>query len=84
MTYKKHINYLSNKLYKIIYTIKEIYLLDGSNLILLYNSFFLSNLSYGIKVWSNTYKSNITKLIMLPKKVIIIINKQIIVKSKLH
>ena len=50
---------------------------------LLYNLFYLSNLSYGIEVWSNTYKSNITKLIMLQKKVIRIINKQIIYKSKL-
>ena len=49
---------------------------------MLYNSFYLSNLSYGIEVWSNTYKSNITKLIMLQKKVIRI-NKQIIDKSKL-
>ena len=51
---------------------------------MLYNSFYLSNLTYGIEVWSNTYnKSNITKLIMLQKKVIRIINKQIIDKSKL-
>ena len=83
MTYKKHINYLSNKLSKIIYTIKKISFLDTKNLILLYNSFYLSNLSYGIDVWSNTYKSNITKLIMLQKKVIRIINKQIIDISKL-
>ena len=78
MTYKKHINYLSNKLSKIIYTIKKISFLDTKNFILLYNSFYLSNLSYGIEVWSNT-----TKLIMLQKKVIRIINKQIIDKSKL-
>ena len=77
MTYKKHINYLSNKLSKIIYTIKKISFLDTKIFILLYNSFYLSNLSYGIEVWSNTYKSNITKLIMLQKKVIRIINKQI-------
>ena len=83
MTYKKHINYLSNKLSKIIYNIKKISFLDTKNLILLYNSLYLSNLSYGIEVWSNTYKSNITKLIMLQKKVIRIINKQIIDKSKL-
>ena len=50
---------------------------------MLYNSFYLSNLSYGIEVWSNTYKSNITKLIILQKKVIRISNKQIIDKSKL-
>ena len=50
---------------------------------LLYNSFYVSNLSYGIEVWSNTYNSNITKLIMLQKIVIRIINKQIIDKSKL-
>ena len=78
MTYKKHINYLSNKLSKIIYTIKKISFLDTKNFILLYNSFYLSNLSYGIEVWSNT-----TKLNMLQKKVIRIINKQIIDKSKL-
>ena len=83
MTYKKHINYLSNKLPKIIYTIKKISFLDTTNLILLYNSLYLSNLSYGIEVWSNTYKSNITKLIMLQKKVIRIINKKIIYKLKL-
>ena len=83
MTYNKHINYLSNKLSKIIYTIKKISFLDTTNLMLLYNSFYLSNLLYGIEVWSNTYKSNITKLIMLQKKVIRIINKKIIDKSKL-
>ena len=33
MTYKKHINYLSNKLSKIIYTIKKISFLDTKNLI---------------------------------------------------
>ena len=72
-----------NKLSKIIYTIKKISFLNTKNLILLYNLFYLSNLSYGIEVWSNTYKSNITKLIMLQKKVIRIINKQIIDKSNL-
>ena len=51
MTYKKHIHYLSNKLSKIIYIIKKISFLDTKNLILLYNSFYLSNLSYGIEVW---------------------------------
>ena len=62
MTYTKYINYLSNKLSKIIYiyiyiyiyTIIIIYFLDTNKFILLYNSLFLSNLSYGIEVWSNT------------------------------
>ena len=58
MTYTKYINYLSNKLSKIIYiyiyTIIIIYFLDTKKFILLYNSLFLSNLSYGIEVWSNT------------------------------
>ena len=83
MTYKSHINYLSNNLSKIIYTIKKISFLDKKNLILLYNIIYLSNLSYDIEVWSNTFKSNITKLIMLQKKVIRIINKQIIDKLPL-
>ena len=75
MTYEKHLNYVSNKLSKMIYiyTINVVYykkksFLDTQICILLYNSFYLSNLSYGIEVWSNTCKSNITNLIMLQKK----------------
>ena len=30
--------------------------LSTENMILLYNSFFLSNISYGIEIWGNTYK----------------------------
>ena len=41
--------------------------LSTENIILLYNSFLLLNISYGIKMWGNTYKSNIN-IIMLLKK----------------
>ena len=50
MTYKKHINYLSNKLSKLYLGIKKISFLDTKNLIMFYNSFYLFNLSYGIEV----------------------------------
>ena len=49
MTYKKHINYLSNNLSKIIYTIKTISFLDTTNLILLYNSFIYLIYHMGLK-----------------------------------
>ena len=49
MTYTQNINYVSNKLSKCIYTINKIYFLDTNKLMLLYNLFYLSNLSYGIE-----------------------------------
>ena len=47
-------------------------------MILLYNSFFLSNISYGIEIWGNTYQSNINIIMLLQKKIIRIINKKIL------
>ena len=41
--------------------------LGTENMILLFNSFVLLNISYGIKMWGNTYKSNITIIMLLQK-----------------
>ena len=47
---------------------KKISFLSTENMILLYNSFFLSNISYGIEIWGNIYKSNINIIMLSPKK----------------
>ena len=48
-------------------------------MILLYNSFCLFTISYGIEIWGNTYKSNINIFMLLQQqKIIIIINKKIL------
>ena len=71
------------KLSKIIYLIKRLSYLNIKNLILLYNSLFLSNLTYGIEIWDNIYNSNLNILNLSQKKIIRIINKKIIDNSKL-
>ena len=57
---------------------KKVSFLSTENMILLYKSFFLSNISYGIEIWGNTYKSNINIIMLLQKKIIRIINKKIL------
>ena len=71
------------KLSKIIYLIKRLSYLNITNLILLYNSLFLSNLTYGIEIWGNIYNYNLNILNLSQKKIIRIINKKIIDNSKL-
>ena len=71
------------KLSKIIYLIKRLSYLNINNLILLYNSLFLSNLTYGIEIWGNIYNSNLNILNLSQQKIIRIINKKIIDNSKL-
>ena len=78
-----HIDNLNMKLSKIIYLIKRLSYLNIKNLILLYNSLFLSNLTYGIEIWGNIYNSNLNILNLSQKKIIRIINKKIIDNSKL-
>ena len=55
-------------------------ILNIKYLILLYNSLFLSNLSYGIEIWGDIYNYNLNILHLSHKT---IINKNIIDNSKL-
>ena len=57
---------------------KKVSFLSTENMILLYNSFFLSDISYDIEIWRNTYKSNINIIMLLQKKIIRIINNKIL------
>ena len=83
LSFNIHIDNLNMKLSKIIYLIKRLSYLNIKNLILLYNSLFLSNLTYGIEIWGNIYNSNLNILNLSQKKIIRIINKKIIDNSKL-
>ena len=83
LSFNIHIDNLNMKLSKIIYLIKRLSYLNITNLILLYNSLFLSNLTYGIEIWGNIYNSNLNILNLSQKKIIRIINKKIIDNSKL-
>ena len=55
---------------------KKVSFLSTENMILLYNSFFLSNISYGIEIWGNTYKSNINIIMLLKKKLSELLTKK--------
>ena len=53
LTYSFHIINLCNKLSKIVYLFRNLKFLNIRNLIILYNSLFLSNMSYVIEIWGN-------------------------------
>ena len=81
LSFNIHIDNLNIKLSKIIYLIKRLSYLNITNLILLYNSLFLSNLTYGIEIWGHIYNSNLNILNLSQKIIIRIINKKIIDNS---
>ena len=56
---------------------KKVSFLSTENMIF-YITFFLSNISYVIEIWGNTYKSNINIIMLLQKKIIRIIIKKIL------
>ena len=68
LSFNIHIDNLNMKLSKIIYLIKRLSYLNIKNLILLYKSLFLSNLTYGIEIWGNIYNSNLNILNLSQKK----------------
>ena len=64
LSFKHHIDYLVNKLYKIkskIYFLKKTYKLNTKTLLNLYFSFFYPHINYWNAIWACTYKSNINK-----------------------
>ena len=74
ITWKKHINYISNKIAKGIGIIKKVRkYLNSETLISLYYSFIYPYLIYCNQVWGNTCKSNMNSVVLLQKKIIRII-----------
>ena len=65
LSFKHHIDYLVNKLYKIkskIYFLKKTYKLNTKTLLNLYYSLFYPHINYCNTVWACNYKSNIQKI----------------------
>ena len=74
ITWKNHINSISNKIAKGIGIIKKVRkCLNSDTLISLYYSFVYQYMIYCNHVWGNTCKSNMNSLILLQKKIIRII-----------
>ena len=64
LSFKHHIDYLVNKVYKIksnIYFLKRIYKLNTKTLLNFYFSLFYPHINYCNTVWACNYKSNIKK-----------------------
>lgn len=69
MSWENHINYMVTKLSQIIgSTCRSRYLLPKCAKMIIYNSLFLSCLSYCTLVWGSTTSTNIHKLSLLQKK----------------
>ena len=68
LTYSFHIINFCNKLSNIVYLFLKLTFLNIRNLILLYNSLFLSNMSYGIEIWGNVYEYRLKKIGINTKK----------------
>lgn len=74
ISWELHSNYIRKKIAKgvgIISRAKKY--LNNETLLILYNSFILPYLTYGIEVWGSMIKSYVTPLLILQKKVIRII-----------
>ena len=74
LTWKNHINFISNKIAKGIGIIKKVRkCLNSDTLISLYYSFVYPYMIYCNHVWGNTCKSNMNSLVLLQKKIIRIV-----------
>ena len=70
ITWKDHITYILNKLFKSIAIINRAsHVLDRKALYCLYNAIFKLHFDYCIEVWQNTYENNINPVFFVKKKV---------------
>ena len=75
LTWKKHINIICSKISKAIFVINRVkHFLPHCGLKSLYYTLIHSHMTYGIQAWGNS--TSITKLGVLQKRVIRIINKK--------
>jgi len=75
MTFQSHINQVANKLSKGIGILcRARRLLCSNTLILLYNALIQPYLAYCIIIWGHTYKTHISRIHLLQKKIIRIIS----------
>ena len=75
LTWKSHINHVSNKISKSIGIIrKSSFFLLKQSLLTLYYSMVYPYLQYCNIVWASTYASNLTRLVILQKHIVRILN----------
>ena len=68
-SWKNHVAHIKAKVAKSIFILNKVkYELDTNVLRMLYCTLVLPYLIYCLEVWGNSYKSNMTPLIMLQKK----------------
>ena len=76
MTWRSHINYTANKISKSIGIIRRSsFFLKKESLRILYFSMIYPYLQYCNLVWANTYQTTISRLSILQKRIIRIVNK---------
>jgi len=76
LSWRSHIAYTANKISKSIGIIhKSSFFLNKVSLRILYFSMIYPYLQYCNLVWANTYQTNISRLLILQKRIIRIINK---------
>ena len=75
LDWKSQINYVSTKLSRAIGILNKVkFKLNLKSLVLVYNSFFYSQLTYCCNIWDNTFFSNLNKICILQKRALKIIN----------
>ncbi len=75
LSWKSHVSHLSNKISKSIGIIrKSSFFLIKTSLLTLYYSMIYPYLQYCNIVWASTYASNLSRLVILQKRVVRIIN----------
>ena len=75
LDWKSQINYISTKLSRAIGILNKVkFKLNLKSLVLVYNSFFYSHLTYCCHIWGNTFFSNLNKICILQKRALKIIN----------
>ena len=71
VSFKPHIDSIAAKLSKTVGILHRIkYLLPPSILRLIYNSFALPHISYGIEIWYSAYKNSTDRIFILQKKAV--------------
>ena len=78
LTWKSHISHIARKISKSVGSIyKSSFCLSVSSLHLLYYALVYPYLNYCILVWGSTYPTNLNRLVLLQKRVIRIISREV-------
>ena len=74
LKWSSHIKHVENTISRNIGLIgRSQYMLDSNYLLMLYNALILPFLNYCLQIWGNTYPSNMSRLVILQKRIVRII-----------